>query len=241
MTATKKFSEVNASQEFLNHPGRWKMKNDQKHERDWENGSPFGSCGSAVVVDDRGNADFDRPLYRESPNVNCIAWGRDKEGVAKIAVIRQPRPHADDPEKPGNDHEPVIFGQIVMGFLEKIIGKDLIERYESVKAGASREIFEESGAAVVLDIERPNYPWHNPNPTFVATWSDLVFVEVDLGQVQELKKDRNEPIFSAEYISAKELRERVVLGKDEENAVYRMCTANSAWFIFFCVHPELFV
>jgi len=92
----------------------------------------------------------------------------------------------------------------------------------------------------VLGVESPNCPWHNPNPTFVATWSDLVFVEVDFKAITALKHDRHEPIFSAEYISATELRSRVAKGRDDQNALYRMCTANSAWFIFFCTHPELF-
>lgn len=182
---------------------------------------------------------LDRPEYREAPNVNCVVWGRVTNGEARFALIRQPRPHADNPENPSSN-QPVVFGQIVMGFLEKLIGKDLVEQYESVASGSVRETAEESGARVVLNIERPPYPWHNPNPTFVATWSDLVFVEVDLKAIETIKHDRNEPIFSAEYITAGELRRRIVEGKDEAGAVYRMCTANSAWFIFFCVYPELF-
>lgn len=238
MTATKKFCDENVNNEkFLNDAARWKL---EVAGNDWICSSKFGSVETAVVVDAGGLPVFDRPLYREAPNVNCVVWGRDKDGVAKFAVLRQPRPHSDDPENPGNNHEPVVFGQIVMGFLERIIGKDLTERYESVEGGASREASEEAGVNVVLNIERPNYPWHNPNPTFVATWSDLVFVEVDLEQISLLKQDRNEPIFSAEYITAGELRQRIMLGKDGESAVYRMCTANSAWFIFFCCYPELF-
>lgn len=207
---------------------------------DWMCMSPFGSVEGAVVVDAEGKPAFDRPLYREAPSVNVVAYGIDSDGVAKFAVVSQPRPHADDPEQPGsNDHDPVVFGQIVMGFLAKVIGKDLVDAYESVKAGAAREIAEESGAQVILDIERPAYPWHNPNPTFVATWSDLVFVKVDLGAIGKFRSTRGEPIFNAEFIPASELMRRVRDGK-HENAVYRMCTANSAWFIFFCTHPELF-
>ncbi len=239
MTATKKFNELKkVSKEFSKHPRRWKLS---VTDQDWKAESPFGSVESAIVVDKKGDPVFDRPIYREAPNVNCVVWGRDKEDVIRLAVIRQPRPHSDDPENSGNNHTPVMFGQIVMGFLERIIGKDFVTKYESVEKGASRETFEESGASVVLGIERPNYPWHNPNPTFVATWSDLLFVEVDLEKIQDLQEDRNEPIFSAEYITAQELRQRVVEGKDEKGAVYRMCTANSAWFIFFCCHPEFFI
>ncbi len=218
----------------------WKL-NVSRNGAHWECVSPkFGKVEYAVVSDENGNPLFDRPRYHEAPNVNCVVWGRGSNGKARFAVIRQPRPHSYDPENPGENHKDVVFGQIVMGFLEKLIGKDLVERYESVAAGAVREASEESGVTVVLNIERPAYPWHNPNPTFVATWSDLVFVEVDLERIEELKSHRNEPIFSAEYITAEELRQRVADGKDEAGAVYRMCTANSAWFIFFCTHPELF-
>lgn len=251
MTATVKPSETKAllSPEefdtFWSNNGRWKLKvngEQQTDGADWEAKSPFGSVSEAVVLGGDEKPSFTRPIYREAPNVNTVVWGRDKSGIVKIAVIRQPRPHADDPKNRHNDgHEPVVFGQVVMGFLERLIGKDLVERYESTSVGASREASEEAGAQVVLNIEYPNCPYHNPNPTFVATWSDLVFVEVDLEAITALKFDRNEPIFSAEYITAKELRERVAEGRDEQGALYRMCTANSVWFIFFCTHPEFFV
>ena len=56
----------------------------------------------------------------------------------------------------------------------------------------------------------PSAPGHNPNPTFGATWADLVFVEVDLDKIVELP-DRNELIFSAEYVTAEELRRRIAI------------------------------
>jgi hypothetical protein len=74
-----------------------------------------------------------------------------------------------------------------------------------------------------------------------STWSDLVFVQVDLERVEALRSTRDEPIFSAEFISPAELIRRVKLGEDDHGAKYRMCTSNSVWFIFFCCHPELFV
>lgn len=246
MTATKKFGDIRELKEFgqfAAHGGRWTLRvegaTDDQRCIDWICTSPFGSVESAVAMNDRGEPAFDRPLYRETPNVNVVAWGLDENGKARFAVLRQERPHADDPERPGEAHAAMIFGQIVMGFLQRIFGKDLIERYEDAAQGAAREAEEEAGIRVVLNIEKPKYPWHNPNPTFVATWSELVFVEVNLKAVERAKHDRHEPIFSAEFITAKELRERVAHGQDECSAVYRMCTANSAWFIFFCTHPEL--
>jgi len=245
MAATKKWKDLdpNSRREFLSSKHRWILNAGIPNFSgiDWEASSPFGSVGSAIVFDSEGKPLFDRPYYAEAPNVNCVVWGKDKNGVAKFAVISQPRPHADDPEKPGDNHKPVVFGQIVMGFLEKLVGQDLLEKYENTHDGAIRETAEESGAQVILDIEHPAYPWHNPNPTFVKTWSDLLFIEADLKQIAELKKDRNEPIFKAEYITAEELRQRIADGKDEDGAVYRDCTSLSTWFIFFCCHPELFI
>lgn len=234
MTATRKLSEVPGYT-----PG-WKLTvNGMVVEGEWQITSPFGSVDTAVVLHDDGRPNFDRPAYREAPNVNLVVWGRGKDGIARFAVIRQPRPHADDPEQPGNEHKPVVFGQITMGFMEKVIGKDLIPKLEHVEHAAAREASEEAGVKVVLNIERPPYPWQNPSLSFVATWSDLVFVEVNLEKIEELKPDRNEPIFSAEYVTAEELRRRIAMGKDEVGAVYRYGQSNALWMIFFCVHPEL--
>jgi hypothetical protein len=247
MAATKRYFDVSGQpgfSAFKEGKGRWELKTSDGAKtrcEDWECISPFGSVRGAVVPDGEGKPLFDRPIYYEAPNVNIVAWGKDKDGVVKIAVIRQPRPHADDPRQPGvNGHPPVVFGQIPMGFKERICGKDMVDRYEATADAAKRETAEETGASVILNITVPETPWHNPNPTFVATWSDLLFVEVDLAMVEELKKDRNEPIFSAEYVLVAELLRRIREGKDEEGALYRGATSNSAWMVFFATHPELF-
>jgi hypothetical protein len=204
-------------------------------ETEWQVNSKFGSVETAVVLDSNGKPVFDRPAYHEASNVNLVVWGRNRAGEAKIAVVRQPRPHANDPtQEIATRNRAIVFGQTPMGFAEKILG-------ESIEETARRETGEETGATVVVGIERPSYPWHNPNPTFVATWSDLLFVQVNLERVEELKSTRDEPIFSAEFISPAELIRRVKLGEDDHGAKYRMCTSNSVWFIFFCCHPELFV
>jgi 8-oxo-dGTP pyrophosphatase MutT (NUDIX family) len=251
VTCTVTYRQVAASglaaSEFFTSPNRWRIVVDEHLPQgaagvDWKCVSRFGSVESAVVLRPDGTLSFDRPLYREAPNVNCVVWGKDADGVARFAVIRQPRPHADDPEAPDpmKDHDPVIFGQIPMGFLEAIFGKGSAPRFENMRDAAVREAREEVGASVVLNVERPDCPWHNPNPTFVATWSDLHFVEVDIEALESVGRDRDELIYSVEFITFAELRKRIAEGKDEQGAVYRMCTANSAWFIFFCCHPELF-
>lgn len=231
MTAAKTLSECPGFK-----PG-WKLLvNGAEVEGDWRAVSYFGEVHTAVVLDASGQPLFDRPAYREAANVNIIAWGRRKRWFRKdevcVAVIRQPRTHADDPERPGNDHRPVVFGQIPMGFMEKLLG-------ETGADAARRETGEETGATAVIRVTQPKYPWHNPNPTFVPTWSDLYFVEVDLDKVEKLKPNRSEPIYSAEYVPVGELLRRIREGKDERGAVYRMCTANSLWMIFFATYPEL--
>lgn len=227
MSATKLLCETD------HNPG-WKLTVDGV-ERDghWRAESPHGSVESVVVCDSEGNPVFDRPVYREAENVNLVVYGYTLGGEVKIAIIRQPRPHADEPGKVGQDgHDPVVFGQVPMGFVEKVFGED-------IEAAATRETEEETGARVVISIQKPAVPWHNPNPTFVSTWSDLLFVEVDLGQVEQLRSTRNEPIFSAEFVSPAELIKRIAEGDDETGAVYRMCTANSILLIFFATFPDL--
>ena len=198
---------------------------------DWEAVSPFGAVRSAVVTDSEGQPIFDRPRYEEAPNVNIVAWGRDKNTrQIKVALISQPRPHADDPINPQND-EQLVFAQIPMGFKEKLLGKDQLDAYESSKEAASRETSEETGASVIKDITQPEFPYHNPNPTFVGTWSDLVFVEVDLEKIEELKPDRNELIFKADYVPLKEVWKEIRAGKTDRG-ITRMCTSNSALLIY---------
>jgi len=198
---------------------------------DWEAVSPFGAVRSAVVTDEAGKPVFDRPRYEEAPNVNIVAWGRDrKTRQIKVALISQPRPHADDPTNPANT-EPLVFAQIPMGLKEKLLGKDQLEAYESSKQAAARETGEETGATAIKDISQPEFPYHNPNPTFVGTWSDLVFVEVDLDKVEELKASRNEPIFKAEYVPLKQVWKEIRAGKSDRG-ITRMCTSNSALLVY---------
>lgn len=239
MSATIRYSEIalGAKARFLdeqNSGNRWRLSINGAPipiGTDWKAESPFGSIETAVVLKLDSSPAFDRPVLREAPNVNIIAWGRDNRGEVKIGIIRQPRPHADDPiSRQRAGHSPVLFGQIPMGF---------IDRGEALEKAATRETGEETGASVVLGVKRPKQPFHNPNPTHIASWSDLLFVEVDLDKVGALRTDSDEVILTAEYISIKELLSRVANGVDEAGAYYRMCTANSALFIFFCTYPEL--
>ncbi len=252
VTATRKYKDALAGQpaevatRFFNGP-RWRLAASRENVdaafppgTDFSVESRFGSVESAVVMNDKGEPDFDRPLYREAPSCTIVAWGRDRRRNVRIGVVREARPHADDPERPGNEHAAVVFGQPPMGFLDKVLGKDLIERYESVESGAVRELGEEMGANVILSIETPPYPHHNPSPTFVATWCNIRFVEVDLERLGAMKLDRGEKIFSADFVLVRDLLRYIAKGTDETGAVYRSGISNSAWMVFFACRPEIF-
>ncbi len=240
MAATKRPNGVENFEKFCEGRGEnnWILEVNGKQfppGTDWKVKSRFGSVEAAVVVDKEGRPLFDRPSYSEAPGVSIVAWGRDAvTGEVKIAVIHQPRPHADDPEDRSSTEE-MVFGQLPMGFMDKLIGKEEMEHFTDA---AKRETAEEAGASVVLAIEVPPYPYQNACPTFLRSWVDLCFVQVDLQKIGEGKKDATEPIYKAEYISVKELIKRVGAGK-ADGAAYRMGISNALWFIFFCCHPDL--
>jgi len=198
---------------------------------DWEAVSRFGAVRSAVVTNPDGTPNFDRPRYDEAPSVNTVAWGKDsKTGEIRVAMISQARPHADNAFDKQSS-ESMVFEQIPMGFLDRVIGKDQLEGFESTSEGAKRETREETGAIVIKDISHPEYPEHYPSPTFVGTSPNVVFLEVDLEKIDKLKIDRKEQIFNAEYIPLSQLIRDIKDGKTERGYA-RMCISNSAILIF---------
>lgn len=240
MSATKKPSEVEA-EFFAGRPAdlNWTLhvKDSSGASRkfegvDWEVLSRFGAVRNVVVCGADGKPAFDRPEYREAPAVNVVAWGRTNDGVIKVGVIHEARPHADDPRNP-ESREAVVVGQIPMGFKDKILGK-----FEPELDAATREVREETGA-VVVGVFQPQHPYQNPNPTFVASWTDLLFVEVDLEQIEQIKPHHGELIYKAEYISVPELLRRIRNG-EYEGALYRAATTLSILMIFFATFPEHF-
>lgn len=205
---------------------------------DWYAVSRFGKVENVVVTNKNGKPLFDRPAYSEAPNVNVVAWGKDKKtGEIKVAVISEERPHADHPDLPEST-EPLKFAQIPMGFLNKILGKGGYAILEAKKKGAGREVSEETGASAIIEITRPPSPWQNPNPAFVATWSELFFVQVDLEKISELKLDGDELIYKAEYLSIPDLLKRIKEGQNSSGEIFRAATSLSALMIFFACHPE---
>jgi hypothetical protein len=197
------------------------------HGTDWEVTSRFGAVRSAVITHPDGSPAFDRPRYDEAPNVNIVAYGKDHHGKIHVAMISQARPHADNVFEPDST-EDMRFAQIPMGFLDKVVGKDQLE---SVASGATRETAEETGAVAVKSIAYPEYPQHYPNPTMIGTTSNLAFVEVDLNKIGELKVDRDEGIFQADYIPLDQLLRDIKAGRNEHGYT-RMATTNSALLIF---------
>ena len=206
---------------------------------DWKATSRFGEVQNVVVKDRYGHPVFDRPEYREAPNVNAVAYGFDPiTGEVRIGILHEARPHADDPDDEDSS-ELMLFAQTPMGFVNKVIGDDGVAKMENMEAAAAREVSEETGATAVLKITRPSCPRHNPQPTFVATWSDLVFVEVDLLKIENLKLDRGEQIYKAEYISVPTLLNRIFHGA-YENISYRSALTNGVLMTFFATYPEFF-
>ena len=94
---------------------------------DWEAVSRFGTVRSAVVTNPDGSPAFDRPRYDEAPNINAVAWGRDKKtGEIKIGIISQVRPHADNVFE--ETDQPMTFESVPVGFMDEIVGKDQVDR-----------------------------------------------------------------------------------------------------------------
>lgn len=194
--------------------------------------SRFGFAEVRVQTKQDGSPDFDRVVYGEAPNVNAVVWGKDTDGTIKVAVTVQARPFADMTD--GSPAEtPIVFGQpCVMGFLNRIVGASAAAAFERADDGAVREAIEEAGIGAIQGIREMDF--HNPNPTFCATWSHLLEIEVDLTKVSE-HTDQEELIYRAEYISLEELFSRIANG--EHNGVnYRSATANDAFLVWFTKH-----
>jgi 8-oxo-dGTP pyrophosphatase MutT (NUDIX family) len=199
----------------------------------------FGMVESAVETDSNGNPQNERPRYWEADNVNIVAHGLDKKtGQVKIAMLVEERPRALHPKNHELDGS-LRFGQVPMGFLGKIFGKEAAHILESAEEGAIRELGEETGIKGVRSMFRPLFPYHNPSPSFVATWSMLFFFEVDLDKIEEQKLDHDEKIFKAEFLPIPELLRRIKQGQIEDGTIYRAGTSLSILMIFFSTFPHL--
>jgi hypothetical protein len=228
MTAAK---AVEIDPQFFENRGEnaWKLDTDNRRLH-----SRFGFAEVRVQRGKEGGPDFDRVVYGEAPNINAVVYGIDGNGVYYVGVVVQQRPFADNPN--GSPAEvPIVFGQpCVMGFLDKIVGDKLAKAFESPEDGAVREALEEAGVAAVEEIAEMGH--HNPNPTFCATWSNLIEIKVNLDKIRE-PVDAKELIYRAEYLPVREVMRRIGEG-EYENVNYRSATANDAFFVWLARHPE---
>ena len=220
-------------------PGFFAARGENSWQVDVDNrliSSRFGVAEVRVQTKPDGTPDFDRVVYGEAPNINAVVYGFGPNRVCKVAVVNQARPFADLPT--GEPAEvPIVFGQpCVMGFRHNLGGLNLSKAFEAAYQSAAREAAEEAGVKGVLHIAQLGY--HNPNPTFVSTWSELFEIEVNLDTLTG-ETDRAELIYKAEYLPLKEVLRRIAQG--EHNGVnYRSATANNALFVWLSGRPELF-
>ena len=201
--------------------------------------SKFGKVENVLITDNEGNPLFDRPGYWEKDHVLVVAWGKDQDGKIRIAMITEERPHPENPQDK-EDTNPLKFLQIPMGFIEKIIGKSSSKNQQELGSEAAiREVAEETGATAVTGFIKPDFPWQNASPSFVVTWGNVYYLRVDLEQIEKMKPDHGEVIYNAEYITVKELRERVRKGINKDTgAICRGATTLASLFMFFCEFPE---
>lgn len=222
-------------------PGFFAARGENSWQVDAENRrihSRFGFAEVRVQTKSDGTPDFDRVVYGEAPNINAVVYGV-RDGTYYVAVVIQARPFADlpisTPENITPADPPIAFGQpCVMGFLNKIVGSQLATAFETADVAALREAIEEAGALGILSVEEMGH--HNPNPTFCATWSQLLEIQVDLEMITS-EVDSSELIYRAEYIPVAEVYRRIALG-EYDGVNYRSATANNALMVWLARHPE---
>lgn len=170
-----------------------------KDGADWECSSPkYGSVKYAVVADKNGKPLFDRPRYFEAPHVITVVWGADEDGVERIGLVLEARPHAGV-DADGND---LKFWGVPRGFRND--GEDPL-------TAAKREAGEESGANVVLEAHDAGML--NPNPSFVGSSGPVVFLKVDLNRLDAIRPDRNEKIYKVRFFDVNEVLEMIIAGE----------------------------
>lgn len=185
--------------------------------------SRFGFAEQRVQLDAEGKLAFDRVVYGEAPNINAVVWGR-RDGQIYIGRTVQSRPFADHHDGEPADPAITFVQPCVMGFnLERVAGTE----------AALREASEEAGTGnAVLSIKQMRF--HNPNPTFCATWSELFEIEVDLDKIEEAS-DRSELIYRAEFVPLSQAIDDIARGW-EDGVSYRSATANDTLFVWLAKH-----
>jgi 8-oxo-dGTP pyrophosphatase MutT (NUDIX family) len=224
VTATKSLAELSdANREKF-------LAKDDRLVPDGEGGikSPYFHIRPGIVCDPQtGEPMYDRPLISERPSVMAVVWGIDVQDGLQFGLIRQQRPPADDPNIEGDDHPPVTFAQVPMGYLDG----------DTPKVGALREMQEELGSGVVVRTELFKI---NLEPNAYASWHNVVLVEVDLTTIQEAKAASDEFISSVVFMPAKDVLANIAKGRDDIGAYYRGGSTLAPFMIFFSKYPEYF-
>lgn len=171
-------------------PPRTKMWTVDRNDQDVEISHPqFGRVRTVVVTDANGTPLWERPQYNEGPHIVAVAWGRKARAI-HVGLVLETRPHAEHPERDGDQD----FWGVPRGFLKPD---------ESAEDAVRREVGDEAGGRIVLSTHDAG--WINPNPTFVGTFSPLIFAEVDLERIEQVKPERHEKIIRAEYFALDDL------------------------------------
>jgi ADP-ribose pyrophosphatase YjhB (NUDIX family) len=196
-----------------------------------------GTVELVVALSDDGTPMYDKVVYQQHPGVMIVAWGRDAEGVVRIAYLTQVRPFAIDPDssEPGAP----VFGQIPGGFLEPGTAGNLQTRIEHA---VRRELAEETGVTRVLSIELPEPLTYWPDPTFMSNGTYVAFAEIELHSTPghaDAASD-GEDIRRVEFITIPDLLARIAQGRTPDGAIHHMGLSLGPLMMFFARHPELF-
>ncbi len=218
MTATRGLADLTPEQQ-----GIFLEKTDRLVIKDGGLKSPFFDIQPGIIVGRDGTLLYDRPLISEKPSVLVVAWGRDAKGKLRLGIIRQGRPPADDPKSPGNDHPPVVFGQVAMGYFDD--GESIVE-------AALRERLEEAGKGRVLGIEVLDFPLFSVEPNTYQTWHKIAFVEMDLSTIDAGHSAGDEMIHSVAYLPLFDVLRYITEGRDETGAYYRGGTTLGPIMVF---------
>lgn len=225
--------------------------------------SPFQYTEPRVQLDADGMPAFMRICSGEAPNINAVAWFQNHRGTF-VSVTYQVRPFADEAYQVPAD-PPIVFAQPIMGFRDRIVGKEASEVFETSEAGASREALAEAGVKRVLSIKSMGSHWGNPTGPLV-TPSDLLDIEVDpkeldLEPIQETfdpkllegraipneytgprryrskVTDASELILKCEYVHIEDVISHLRSGL-VEGFNWRASVAMNTFFVWLAYHPE---
>lgn len=174
-----------------------------RHTQDGMDGGRFGRIEHAVMCKPNDEAIFDRALVFEGPHVIAVAWGYDADNEPRLALVKEAR----DTVAPPDGETSVAFWGPPRGF--RSLNEHPVE-------AACREAGEEAGANVVISTRYLGDFY--VNETCVASSSPIVLLQVDLTRIGEIRADRGEKIFKAEFFFPWEI-ERIIIAGEYDDAL----------------------